>query len=72
LHLGFAPPRLALGKHIAAAAARQHAEDAKTDGADEIPTGSPRHGRDNAWDFVNDSSKIPPRRMPLVRGSRYG
>jgi hypothetical protein len=72
LHLGFAPPRLALGKHVAAAATRQHAEDAKTDGADEIPTSSPRHGGNNAWDFVNDSSKIPPRWMPLVRASRYG
>src|SRR3981081_2578287 len=30
-------------------ASRQHAEDAKTDGADEIPTSSPRHGGDNAW-----------------------
>src|SRR3954469_18400884 len=66
------PPELRTGKHIPAATASQHAEDAKTDGADEIPTSSPRHGRDNAWDFVNDCSKIRPWCMPLADASRYG
>src|SRR5262249_12856592 len=49
LHLGLVAPRLALGKKAAAAATRQHAEKAKNDGADEIPTHSPRHGASMRW-----------------------
>jgi hypothetical protein len=72
LRLGLLPPRLALGKHVAAAATREHAEDAKDDGADEIPTNSPRHGADNATEFVNDSSKIRSPAARLVSPSHYG
>ena len=49
LHLGIVAPRLALGKKHAAAATRQHAEDAKDNGADEIPTHSPRHRGRMRW-----------------------
>jgi hypothetical protein len=60
VHLGLAPPRLALAKKIAAAATRKHAEGTNDTGANQIPTNSPRHGGDNAMQFVNDPSKIPP------------
>jgi hypothetical protein len=72
LHLGFAPPRLALGKHVAAAATREHAEDAKSSRADQIPTNSPQHDRENAMDSVNDSSRTRIQGEPLVRASQYG
>jgi hypothetical protein len=72
LHLGLAPPRLALGKPIAAAATREHAEDAKEDGADEIPANSPCHGRENASDFVNDSSTMSAGPERLVRALQHG
>src|SRR5262249_42220588 len=49
LHLGLMAPRLALGKKTTAAAPRQHAEKAKDDGPDEIPTHSPRHGGRMRW-----------------------
>src|SRR5262249_1114139 len=39
---------LAFGKKHAATATRQHAENAKDNGADEIPTHSPRHGGQDA------------------------
>jgi hypothetical protein len=49
LHLGVVAPRLALGKKHAATATRQHAENDKDDGANEIATHSPRHGARMRW-----------------------
>src|SRR5262249_18377007 len=46
--LGVVAPRLAFGKKHAATATCQHAENAKDNGADEIPTHSPRHGGQDA------------------------
>jgi len=55
LHLGVVPPRFALDKNIAAAATREHTEDAEN--ADRIPTNSHAMGRENAMDFVNEPFK---------------
>src|SRR5262249_44919638 len=49
LHLGIVAPRLAFGKEHVAAATRQHAENAKDDGAYKIPTHSPRHASRMRW-----------------------
>jgi hypothetical protein len=66
------PPRLALDKDVAAAAARKRTENAEDAGADEIPANSPPHGRENAMEFVNDPSKIRAAAARLVSPSRYG
>src|SRR5262249_19563107 len=50
LDLGLVPPWLALGEE--AAATRERTEQTKDDGADEIPTNSPRHGRRMLWTLL--------------------
>jgi hypothetical protein len=58
LHFRLVPPRLALGEPEAAAATRKHYKHTENCGADEITTSSRHHGGENAFDFVNGSSRI--------------
>src|SRR5262249_43800126 len=59
LHLGIVAPRLAFGKEHAAAATRQHAENAKDDGAYKIPTHSPRHASRMRWFLLTFLQRLP-------------
>src|SRR5262249_34444829 len=59
LHLGIVAPRLAFGKEHAAAATRQHSENAKDDGAYKIPTHSPRHASRMRWFLLTFLQRLP-------------
>src|SRR5262245_58475709 len=72
LHLDIVAPRLALGKKHAAAATRQHAEDAKDDGADEIPTHSPRHGGRMRWLLLTFLQRLARSTCRCRAPQRYG
>src|SRR5262249_44413492 len=50
--LGLAPPGLALAKPAAAAATRQHAEDAKSTEPRKMPASSPRHAATMRWTLL--------------------
>src|SRR5262249_28063009 len=58
LHLGIVAPRLAFGKEHAAAT-RQHAENAKDDGAYKILTQSPRHAGRMRWFLLTFLQRLP-------------